>query len=299
MMMSMESIGKAGDEREKVYDVDDGEILQVPEMREYLDAEGVGAAQAVPELSPSEVGHPIAVGRREIRRQEAGCVYFIETHDRAFVKIGFSTYMYARLNTIKCNCPGARLIGYMPGTRATEESLHLKFAAVRGDGEWFTNTEELRAFIQTLELTTTLNPPKSRGPRTSEERTAIAIKINANRTPEERRACTENAREAMAGKRRNIVRPSEEEKEAAKKIRDAITLEKRRANQAKFAASLTPEQRSAISKKGHKNRVWSIEDRGRVRDRFAAARAKAAKCRQEERENFSPRQIDSQFSTSG
>jgi hypothetical protein len=49
---------------EKVYDVydDHGKSLQLPSMRECLDTEGPGTAEAVPKLPSIQMGYSFAMG---------------------------------------------------------------------------------------------------------------------------------------------------------------------------------------------------------------------------------------------
>ncbi len=84
-----------------------------------------------------------------------GFVYFVETIDHAFIKIGFSASLRRRMENLKTIAPGSfaiQLIGYMVGSRRVEASLHLKFSANWDRGEWFHSTDELRAFISTCQL---------------------------------------------------------------------------------------------------------------------------------------------------
>jgi hypothetical protein len=91
-----------------------------------------------------------------------GCVYFIETHDGAFVKIGYSTNLPRRLEGIGVQLPGLRLIGHMPGTFATERWLHAKFAAYRERGEWFRQDREVQGFIWNIGLIEPIRKPIAR-----------------------------------------------------------------------------------------------------------------------------------------
>jgi hypothetical protein len=81
-----------------------------------------------------------------------GAVYFIETHDGAFVKIGYSATVPRRFDGIKLLLPGLRLVGHLPGTYETERWLHAKFAEYRDRGEWFRQAAEVRAFIAAIGL---------------------------------------------------------------------------------------------------------------------------------------------------
>ncbi len=122
-----------------------------------------------------------ALGEGEEDRREKGCVYFIETADGGFVKIGYSIHVPRRFDEIGVLLPGLRLIGYMPGTMATERWLHGKFAALRERGEWFRHTEDLRGFITNLGL---IEPPKPKPlpPPVMEQRkirTMVTIPVKA------------------------------------------------------------------------------------------------------------------------
>jgi T5orf172 domain len=84
--------------------------------------------------------------------ERGGFVYFLETHDGGFVKIGFTRNLARRFDQTRRLLPGLRVLGYLPGAMATESWLHAKFAAQRERGEWFRSHEELRSFIQVLGL---------------------------------------------------------------------------------------------------------------------------------------------------
>ena len=83
---------------------------------------------------------------------KVGYVYFIATHDSAFVKIGFSVNIHRRFDHFEILWPALRLIGYMPGSRQTESWLHEKFSPFRENGEWFRYCEEVRQFVAVLGL---------------------------------------------------------------------------------------------------------------------------------------------------
>jgi hypothetical protein len=86
---------------------------------------------------------------------ERGHVYFVETDNGEFVKIGFSKRPRLRMSELATLRPGAfalRPIGSMAGSRPVETWLHLVFAEDRDNGEWFRSTSRLRAFIALLPL---------------------------------------------------------------------------------------------------------------------------------------------------
>jgi hypothetical protein len=89
-----------------------------------------------------------------------GYVYFIETEDAQYIKIGHSVNPITRLAQIGTWKP-VRLLGYMPGSRDMETSLHSKFASDRTSGEWFRASNELRLFISTLDLTVPIQPSEA------------------------------------------------------------------------------------------------------------------------------------------
>jgi hypothetical protein len=89
------------------------------------------------------------------RRAELfGNVYFVETCDRQYLKIGFSTQVQKRLHTVLgIKLPGdfaLRVLGSIPGTRDTESWFHVTFAPARVNGEWFRQTPEIQAFLEAL-----------------------------------------------------------------------------------------------------------------------------------------------------
>ncbi len=82
-----------------------------------------------------------------------GFVYFIETEDGRFVKIGYSMRPNLRVGQLgTSSIHRLRLIGWMPGTLQTERWLHAKFSDDRDRGEWFRNSEQLRQFIGAMGL---------------------------------------------------------------------------------------------------------------------------------------------------
>lgn len=88
------------------------------EVRQRMDRESAGKAKTVSELPSVEMGCPVSVGEGKNGKQ--GRVYFIETHDGAFVKIGYSIDVPKRLDQLGVMMPGLRLLGYVPGSRKSE-----------------------------------------------------------------------------------------------------------------------------------------------------------------------------------
>lgn len=125
------------------YDDDGGNAL--PSLRSQLDQEKTGPASSLPELQAAEVGRTVPVG----------AVYFVETADHEFIKIGYSKEPLRRLSELGPLRPttfALCLIGHFPASQATEQWLHQKFAKYRDKGEWFRSCDELRRFIETLGL---------------------------------------------------------------------------------------------------------------------------------------------------
>jgi len=75
-----------------------------------------------------------------------GFVYFMRMND--VVKIGFSSDVGKRLNSIQTACPGpADVIKVIPGSDQTERYFHAHFANYRQQGEWFRLEGALAAFL--------------------------------------------------------------------------------------------------------------------------------------------------------
>ena len=82
-------------------------------------------------------------------------VYFVETTDGRFIKIGFSTNVKTRmsqLGTLRPSSFSFRLIGSFPASQETERWLHQQFAEDRDRGEWFRSSDRLRQLITCLRL---------------------------------------------------------------------------------------------------------------------------------------------------
>lgn len=128
-----------------MYDEDDNYgYREMPSMRSHMDEANTGAPESVPELQTDTMGSTEQVG-------EKGYVYFIETQDAKFIKIGFSIKPIYRLGQLGTLMP-IRLIGSFPASVATEQWLQRKFALHHTIGEWFHSTPEIRQFINTLGL---------------------------------------------------------------------------------------------------------------------------------------------------
>lgn len=111
-------------------------------------------AGVLPKMQTAELGR--SEGEiKDGQTTKEGSVYFVETEDGLFVKIGYSIRPVQRLNQLGTLRPGnyaLRLIGWLPGTLETERWLHAKFSADRDNGEWFRNSDRLRQFIAAIGL---------------------------------------------------------------------------------------------------------------------------------------------------
>jgi hypothetical protein len=82
-----------------------------------------------------------------------GEIYFVETLDGRFIKIGYSTRprrRFSEFGTLRPSPFALRLIGSFPGSIKTERWLHEKFQEDRDNGEWFRASDRLRAFIASV-----------------------------------------------------------------------------------------------------------------------------------------------------
>jgi hypothetical protein len=135
-------------EGEKVYDDDDDygkdrSNGEMPALRASVGETDARSAESLPKLQTNEMGSAKPVGQ--------GFIYFIETEDAQFVKIGFSKVVINRMGALGTMMP-VRLIGFFPGTRETERWLHAKFADEWKTGEWFWSSNRLRQFITMMGL---------------------------------------------------------------------------------------------------------------------------------------------------
>lgn len=97
-----------------------------------------------PALDPSTVARLAALSIDASKSR----VYFIRAAD-GLIKIGVSKDVRRRFATLQQDCGDVlELIGLMPGTHATEMTLHRLFAEDRDHGEWFQPSERLRDFIE-------------------------------------------------------------------------------------------------------------------------------------------------------
>ena len=108
--------------------------------------------------------------QQEVQKKETiGFIYFIETHDGTFIKIGYSRNVSNRFHEIGLLMPGLRLIGYMSGTLTTERSLHAVFSADRERGEWFRRSAVIDTFIANAHLSELPRQDRQRNPKAKTE----------------------------------------------------------------------------------------------------------------------------------
>lgn len=102
-----------------------------------------------------------------------GFVYFFETEDGQYVKIGFTVDVNRRMGQLGALVP-MRLIGYFPASAHTELWIHRKFKEQRHVGEWFRNCIALREFIANLGLIAAI-APQPREPSTPSSAAAAEL----------------------------------------------------------------------------------------------------------------------------
>lgn len=80
-------------------------------------------------------------------------VYFAETTDGKYIKIGHSGDVVSRIRAIQRNAPygPSRLCACIKGGGDLEKKIHAQFAHLRKEGEWFQSSNELRLFMDGLD----------------------------------------------------------------------------------------------------------------------------------------------------
>lgn len=74
-------------------------------------------------------------------------VYFLECNSH-FVKIGWSTDVLARMNSLRASNPyPLEISALLDGGRDLEQRLHREFASLRTNGEWFVFAGSLQRFL--------------------------------------------------------------------------------------------------------------------------------------------------------
>lgn len=92
-------------------------------------------------------------GKQEDELPES-TIYFMCALDANRIKIGFTANIEKRIKNLRTSSPHKlRLMRTIPGTKDDERRLHEQFAHLREHGEWFTDCDELRDFINQLPWT--------------------------------------------------------------------------------------------------------------------------------------------------
>lgn len=89
------------------------------------------------------------------------------------VKIGFTDNLQKRVSAIISSVPvPVEFVGHMPGGREVELHLHSRFSEYRFSGEWFRETEEMRALFSVLLVPNLPKKISARAQRRSSNREA-------------------------------------------------------------------------------------------------------------------------------
>lgn len=140
---------------------------------------GEGAGQDEPGKQGESPGCGIEGSPEE--REKKGFVYFIETEDRRFIKIGYSIDPSSRIAEHRAFASDRfgveiQMVGLIPGTLATEQWLHVQFRRHRVKNEWY-DAAPIREAFSRLAL---LAPPQARPhPLTVKELAAMGGKARA------------------------------------------------------------------------------------------------------------------------
>lgn len=88
-----------------------------------------------------------------VKPVEGGYVYAIgEGSLDSPIKVGWSNDPLKRLRNLQQHHPyELKLLGFVPGTRSYEQSLHERFNRLHLRGEWFKADDELLSFIKAWE----------------------------------------------------------------------------------------------------------------------------------------------------
>lgn len=88
--------------------------------------------------------------RKQLDSEEKGYVYFIQATTSRSIKIGYaSTDPLQRLNALRTgSSESLELLGCERAVRRKETELHKRWATSRLNGEWFTESPDLLAYIQ-------------------------------------------------------------------------------------------------------------------------------------------------------
>lgn len=85
--------------------------------------------------------------------EEEGYVYFIQQGESGPYKIGWSKDVERRLGELQVANPfPLHIRAVLEGTRMLESETHARFKSASMAGEWFENTDEIRAFLAQLSV---------------------------------------------------------------------------------------------------------------------------------------------------
>jgi DNA-binding XRE family transcriptional regulator len=76
-------------------------------------------------------------------------IYFVKHTD--YVKIGYTTDIFRRLNELQTNCPvKLKVLALIEGSLNDESIHHQKFKHISSNGEWFFHNAEIDEYISSL-----------------------------------------------------------------------------------------------------------------------------------------------------
>lgn len=78
-------------------------------------------------------------------------VYFIQVNQSGPIKIGYSTSVSSRLESLRISSPyDLNLLGTIKGGKSAEQKLHKRFKHLHIRGEWFAPEKELIDYIESV-----------------------------------------------------------------------------------------------------------------------------------------------------
>lgn len=90
----------------------------------------------------------------EGRTERVSSVYVIRNERTRHLKIGMSSDVAARLSSLRtASGEPLTLVVTIPGDATVERGFHERFASARLNGEWFTETDDIRAWLVDLGVT--------------------------------------------------------------------------------------------------------------------------------------------------
>jgi hypothetical protein len=178
---------------------------------ENTDSSPMGSEERQEEVCFSDTGATKG-DRPECSTSTMGSIYIVETKDKRLIKFGYTSRLTMRLAQVeymakvKLNT-SVRLIGFFPGTHATEAIVHRRFSECRYYGDWYRR----EAVLRKLSLEPILPPLLASGERPPQRSTgfgptpaasALAARRMVKMTPAQRQAVAKNAAETRWSKRK-------------------------------------------------------------------------------------------------